>query len=155
MGRQLKMHWQPMTLETRDEEDLRMATKYREAMKKQHDQHCHERRFSVGEQVYVVNPRPNGDKWLYGIITSVDGENRYTVHYGTGERQCHADQLKRREIPWEKLEEVVLRKTTRGGEYEEKEPKGFRKNTVPPKSPSTTVLRRSTRTVKPRKPFEA
>ncbi|KAK6019884.1 hypothetical protein OSTOST_14471, partial [Ostertagia ostertagi] len=69
---------------------------YRERMVADHVRRGRvERRFVVGQQVYIRNYQ-KGDKWIPGIITQVVGRRVYEVHFGTGSRKAHADQLKER-----------------------------------------------------------
>lgn len=49
----------------------------------------------------------HGLKWLTGIVTKVCGSNTYEVHYGTGNRKVHADQLKRK-VRWEDSDDDVI-----------------------------------------------
>ncbi|KAK6009952.1 integrase core domain protein, partial [Ostertagia ostertagi] len=71
-------------------------TSYRKRMKADYDRRGRaERAFVVGQQVYMRNYQ-KGDKWIPGIITQVVGKRVYEVHFGTGSRKAHADQLKER-----------------------------------------------------------
>ncbi|XGW10179.1 hypothetical protein V3C99_012009, partial [Haemonchus contortus] len=41
------------------------------------------------------------EKWIPGVILEKVGSNTYRVHYGTGSRMAHADQIKKRVTFWE------------------------------------------------------
>ena len=110
MGRQLRLKIDAVPALTQEKFDPEVENRYRETMKRNHDKVSRERSFVVGEAVYMQNPQPQGDRWLNGRVISVLGENRYTVHYGYGQRQCHANQLKKSGIRWEDYEDEVVRK---------------------------------------------
>lgn len=84
----------------------RIGNKYLEQMKSNYDKRVKERTFEVGQQVYLRNYQSNQDKWVPGIVTERCGSNTYRVHFGTGSRLAHADQLKKRVIYWEEEEEA-------------------------------------------------
>ena len=110
MGRQLRTPLEAVTANTQEIENPEVTAKYRSQMRQNHDKTCRERSFKVGDSVYVQNPQPHGDRWFSGVITEKLGENRYNVHFGHGQRQCHANQLKGKAIRWEDYESYVLRK---------------------------------------------
>lgn len=76
---------------------------YSQQMLANYNKKASERRFKVGQQVCLRNYNPNQDKWVPGIVTEEVSSNTYRVHYGTGSRVAHADQLKKRVCYWEEI----------------------------------------------------
>ncbi|KAK6034269.1 hypothetical protein COOONC_28221 [Cooperia oncophora] len=95
MGRQLRT-----TLDIRKTKNKESGNSaYRERMIADYNKRGRkERSFTVGQQVYIRNYQ-KGDKWIPGIITQVLGSRMYDVHFGTGSRKVHTDQLKERLVP--------------------------------------------------------
>lgn len=58
--------------------------------------------------MYIRNYSSERERWIPGIVTKVLGTNTYAVHFGTGVRKMHADQMKERVIPWENMEDSRL-----------------------------------------------
>ncbi|XGW34442.1 hypothetical protein V3C99_018378 [Haemonchus contortus] len=84
--------------------------RYRVGMKKNYDVGKKERRFSVGQEVFIRNYTGSGDRWIPGIVVKILGTSTYEVHHGMGVRKIHADQMKERVIPWELADEELLRR---------------------------------------------
>ncbi|KAK6056212.1 hypothetical protein COOONC_06287 [Cooperia oncophora] len=82
-------------------------------MKKNYDRGKKERKFSVGQEVFIRNYTGSGDRWIPGIVVKVLGSSTYEVHFGMGVRKTHADQMKERVIPWELVDEGWLAKRDR------------------------------------------
>ncbi|XGW34214.1 hypothetical protein V3C99_018217 [Haemonchus contortus] len=74
-------------------------------MKEQYDKGVKERKFEVGQQVYLRSYQSRHEKWIPGVILEKVGSNTYRVHYGTGSRMAHADQIKKRVTFWEEEED--------------------------------------------------
>lgn len=51
-----------------------------------------DRRYTVGQDVYIRNYHENQDKWVSGIVMEVIGSNTCRIFMGTGTRSAHADQ---------------------------------------------------------------
>jgi hypothetical protein len=63
----------------------------------QHDQKSRERKFEVGENVFVRNYRQGGEKWLPGVIQKETGPVSFRVKLSGGQhRHCHQDQVRKR-----------------------------------------------------------
>ncbi|KAK6029503.1 integrase core domain protein, partial [Ostertagia ostertagi] len=86
------------------------SNKYKEDMKKYYNRGKKERKFGVGQEVFIRNYSGSEQKWIPGIITRVLGSCTYEVHYGVGQRKVHTDQIKERVIPWECTEDYMLGK---------------------------------------------
>ena len=93
--------------------------------KRRHDQHAKERKFNVGDPVYVKN-FAGGPKWLPGTVVKSRGQLHYEVRL-SDDRLCnrHIDHVRRREdtfpIPvgeeneeHENVEPLVVRRSNRG-----------------------------------------
>ncbi|KAK6028509.1 retroviral aspartyl protease [Ostertagia ostertagi] len=89
------------------------TSKYREEMKRNYDRGKKERTFEVGQEVFIRNYTGSGDRWIPGMVMKVLGSSTYEVHYGMGVRKTHADQMKPRVIPWEAIDDNLLRKMDR------------------------------------------
>ena len=67
--------------------------------KSQHDQKAKERKLEVGEDVFVRNYRPSGEKWLPGVIQEETGPVSFRVKLSDGQqRRCHLDQVRKRSV---------------------------------------------------------
>ncbi|KAK6011874.1 hypothetical protein OSTOST_23029 [Ostertagia ostertagi] len=114
MGRELRT-----TLDIRKtKEKLTENSGYRERMIADYNKRGRkERTFVVGQQVYIRNYQ-RGDKWIPGIVTQVLGGRMYEIHFGSGSRKAHADQMKGRPVPDPELLRLVQK---RGPEAEQEQ----------------------------------
>ncbi|VDL65922.1 unnamed protein product, partial [Nippostrongylus brasiliensis] len=87
-----------------------LMSRYTAKMKQQYDKGKRERKFRIGQEVYIRNYSGTGDRWIPGIIVKTWGTNTYEVNMGTGQRKVHADQLKERIMKWEEVEDYQLQR---------------------------------------------
>ena len=116
---------------------------YREKMAENHRGKAKEREYKIGQEVYIRNYKDRGDKWLPGIVMEMTGANIYLIHFGTGSRWAHVDQIKPRVILWEDEDA-----------WKEVSNKRKRKDATP-QVPRAPVPRRGSRERKRTIPFQA
>ena len=69
-----------------------------EKQKQHHDLRSRERRFGVGDDVFVRNYH-RGNKWIPGVIQQKTGPVSYRVKLANGTiRRCHQDQVRKRSV---------------------------------------------------------
>ncbi|PIO59734.1 integrase core domain protein, partial [Teladorsagia circumcincta] len=68
----------------RTKSDALPANKYRERMKRNYDPGKKERRFEVGQEVFIRNYAGTGYRWIPGIVVKTLGASTYEVHFGMG-----------------------------------------------------------------------
>ena len=125
---------------------LRVKAKQR-AQQENHDVHAKERKFEVGESVFVKD-FPSGKQWLPGVIFTAEDPRSYLITLSDDRRiRRHVDHVRKRSSeapsPATELEEVLDYPLVPTGDTVTPTP------TPPPAAPATVPARRSDRNVPP------